>query len=572
MIPMPVLCVFGIDDAVFWAIMWYIAQVAIAVGISYGIAELTKKDPAKADPALPKVTTVEQGRSFPIPFGTPERNTGLMLFWWGDVYLYERERHDVTAYVNYYWGAHVGVCAGICEGLDQFWYGEKCAWPVADDPTTHAAAGQTTALVDASALYGSPYAGGSGGIKGTIDIEYGAASQTRNAYLQSELGDGPAFRGFLGMVFRATAPATGGHFWWGNSPYPQTMGVLVHRQGIYASTGTAIWYAAKAAIGRDMNPAHMLYEALTDTSFGDARAAELLGSSFTLLADDLYTEGLGLSSWYVPGPGRLADWTDEILETVDGFLYEDHATGKLEAGLCRGDYIIQDLPQFDGSDFEILSYQEMGWGDLAGRVIIKYRNRYYPDAVPTAVYEDGNILVKQGGRAQEIVETRAMVYSDSVANGIVARRGVAATYRLAAMTLRCKRTMADLHVGSVFNLSYADTDLAITTMAVRVMQIVDNLFVDGSLEMDVVQDVWGAAYTVYGDPPATEMSTPQVVFSTSATPSASPSSSASDSPSTSVSVTPSASLSASASVTPSSSKSASPSTSKSASPSSSASV
>ena len=55
-------------------------------------------------------------------------------------------------------------------------------------------------------------------------------------------------------------------------------------------------YSAKADVGGDMNPAHILREVLTDPDWGMGYPeADVDNASFTAAADTLYSEGMGMS-------------------------------------------------------------------------------------------------------------------------------------------------------------------------------------------------------------------------------------------------------------------------------------
>jgi len=68
------------------------------------------------------------------------------------------------------------------------------------------------------------------------------------------------------------------------------------------------------------------------------------------------------------------------------------------------------------------------------------------------------------------------------------------------LTLRALRTMAHLHETSVVKISYPALNIA--SMIVRVVTIDRGALTDGGCVLEVVEDVFGQAYTTYGTPPA----------------------------------------------------------------------
>lgn len=549
--------------------VWYIVKMAIVAAISYGLAYALRKKPKG-----PKAATLDEiqfpsldpSEPFCVIAGTPGRQKGIFVHWYGDLYAESYHEDGVKAGYYYQLGAHLLVCRGGVDGVVQLWYGERCMWPAVNTPATYAADGQTTASVDAVYLYG--HREGEGGWSGDITLCYGAADQARDSYLEAQLGsDIPAYRGILSMVF----PRSGASrpCYWGTTPYIKGIGVLV-KATTKLTDGSTQWYVAKSTIGSlDINPAHWIRQCLTDTQWGEGLDTSRMGSTFTTVADTLYTEGFGVSYRYRPEPGNLQPHIDEVLETIDGYLWEDHSLGTIEIGLARDDYELAALTEYDEDDFEVIEFSRPAWGDLPGRVLLKYSDRSYPEVPRTVIYDDIAVQARQARIVEQVVEFMG-IYDDTLANTVVSRIGRRMTTPLAVMTLRCKRTVAGLHTGSVFRLNYEDDDLAIASMAVRVVKIHSGSMSDGAIEIDAVEDFYKADRTIYGDTPDTEWENP-VSFSpsasVSATPSASVSASASATPSASVSATPSASPSASVSVTPSASESSSPSASPSTSPS-----
>jgi hypothetical protein len=575
------------------AAFWFAVKIAIVMAVSYIVAALLAKKPREPGSAgLDELSMPDPriGRHFPVIFGTPPRDRGLYLFWYGDLYVQDIRTggglfsSSVHVAYYYFWGVHFGVSHAGIDGVIQMWYGEKCVWPTINDPADYAADGQATITVspaDGTNLYGG-YQKEGGFHTGTgVDVEYGAAAQTKNSYLETQLGSSiPAFRGIVTLVFKKC--------FWGNSPYPRIISVVT-KATTTLTDGSSQWYSAKAAINTyGLNPAHIIRQCLTDTTWGDGTAVSLMGDSFTAVADDLYTEDFGLNYRYYPKPNGLADFIDEVLQTMDGYLYEDHATGKFEIGLCRGDYVIGNLDAFDESDFKIIEFDRPSPGDTPSRVILTYRDRSWPDQRPHALYEDLALMERQGDKVVEQEIDMPGICDPDLANTVVNRLGRAHAFMGAKLRLHCKRTMRNLHWGSVFKISYDDPDMAITQMAVRVTRINKGTIRDGKIEIDVVEDVYSTAETILGAPPDTNWSKPSPteeeykydLHQCSATgsaalvnelksvssPSASVSASISASPSASVSTSPSASVSASASEgTPSASISASPSASISAS-------
>ena len=154
---------------------------------------------------------------------------------------------QVTVGYKYYLGMHMVLCHGPVDAVTKITVDDKVAW------SGTATGGPIT--INAPELFGGETR--EGGVSGVVDVAMGAAAQPRNAYLQAQLGnDIPAFRGVLALVLNQV--------YVGLNPYLKRWGAWVKRTNI-KTDGTAQWYLAKAAIGNDMNPAHIIRECLTDT-------------------------------------------------------------------------------------------------------------------------------------------------------------------------------------------------------------------------------------------------------------------------------------------------------------------
>ena len=207
--------------------------------------------------------------------------------------------------------------------------GDKEAW-------TGNVTSNTMISIDQPELFGGEEK--EGGIVGDVDIEFGGLAQGVNSYLAAKLTGMPvpAFRGLLGLVMR--------------QPMVSAMSPYIKPWAIYATRINGGFYPAKAAIGEDMNPAHIIYEVLTSYQFGLGMASgDIDAASFTAAADTLYAEGFGLSLFW-DGEQSAEDFINYILQHIDGVLYHKPASGQLTLKLARDDYVLASLPILDASN------------------------------------------------------------------------------------------------------------------------------------------------------------------------------------------------------------------------------
>lgn len=152
------------------------------------------------------------------------------------------------------------------------------------------------------------------------------------------------FRGVLSMFFDGMISA--------NNPYPKPWKTRVRRTTAGWHGGTA-WYSSKATVSlssgavKAMNPAHILYQCITDPVWGLAQPADrLYEPSFYSAANVLYDEGFGLCmAWNKQEPIR--SFIASVVNHIGAALYVDRETGLWTLRLIRGDYDPETLPVFD---------------------------------------------------------------------------------------------------------------------------------------------------------------------------------------------------------------------------------
>src|SRR5207248_878355 len=196
---------------------------------------------------------------------------------------------QVTGY-RYYLGLHFGLHHGPCDALLEVRAGDRTAWA-----GTQAVSGQVS--IDSPMLFGGDTK--EGGVSGTLDVMMGEASQGVNAYLLAQQGNPqPAYRGLMTVVFRggsATPPGLIG----ANNPYPKPWSFRTQRT-VKGWNGDTCWNPTKCAIVLSsgvvaMNPAHIVYETLTNPDWGMGYPTSAIDDAvFTAAALQLYNEGFGL--------------------------------------------------------------------------------------------------------------------------------------------------------------------------------------------------------------------------------------------------------------------------------------
>lgn len=267
---------------------------------------------------------------------------------------------------RYFMGIHMGLCRGPINELLEIQAGGRTAWK-------GSAVGQARWQIAASSLFGGDQ--GEGGIYGTIDLMLGTETQPVNPRLQKMLGSAlvPAFRGITTLFYDGLICSM--------NPYPKPWKFRVRR----VTSGwdnDAVWYPEKSVIWMAdnkisaENPAHMIYEAITNRDWGRGRpAARIHDASFRAAADQLFAEGFGLCLCWRRQDG-IGALVKAIIDHIGAVLIDDLQTGQVSLKLIRGGYVVDNLPIFD-EETGLLGIDDDQVADGAAatnEIIVKFKN------------------------------------------------------------------------------------------------------------------------------------------------------------------------------------------------------
>ena len=174
-----------------------------------------------------------------------------------------------------------------------------------------------------------------------------------------------------------------------------------HRISTASPTGTwERWRASTAArrsgkklhrvrlIIKAMNPAHILYQCITNHSWGRGMAREEMDNdAWVYAANYLFNESFGLCIRWSKD-GDINDFIQTIIDHIGGALYIDRGTGLMVLRLIRGDYNYDKLPMFDySSGLLSVDTQETGATTvLANEVVVAWHDPIRDQARQTRVH------------------------------------------------------------------------------------------------------------------------------------------------------------------------------------------
>lgn len=377
----------------------------------------------------------------------------------------------VTIGYEYRMGVHLALCHGPVNAIVEINSDGKNAW------TGYSSGGVVT--VDAPDLFGGQKR--EGGYAGDVEVCNGQLTAPARSYLEGFLsGFVPLYKGLTSLVFKS-------FYWTAMSPYIKPPEIVVDRTTAgWNTNGGVAWYAAKCAIGFDMNPAHIIYQCLTDPVWGLGYPISTIDTtSFTAVADTLHSEGFGLSlPWFESG--TINDFVQLVLDHVGGVLRQDRATGKWTLKLLRADYSVGALLELNKNNCRVESFGRAAWGEIVNEVVVQYRD--YHDNPKTITVQDLGSIEAQGAVISQEVDYPG-IRSDALAARVAARDLQRYASPLAQATITASRVAHALNVGDVFALTW--DQYGVSALPMRIVKIDKGSLTEGSIKIEAVEDIFG---------------------------------------------------------------------------------
>lgn len=395
-------------------------------------------------------------------------------------------KKSVKVGYRYLFGIHMGVGKAIDE-LVAIEVGGKRAW-------TGSVTSNQRININAPELFGGD--DGEGGISGSLDVMMGAADQPVNAPLAAMLGGlVPAFRGVCTLFYDGLVTSL--------NPYPKAWKMRVRRA--LSGWDGGVWYPERCVIEmaggtiKAMNPAHIIYECLTNRDWGSAMdRSRLSDASFRAAADALHAEGFGLCLRWVR-QDSLSTFVSHVLDHIGGNLFVSRQTGEFELTLVRDDYDPELLPLFD-EDSGLLSITQDDNSATAGaanEVIIKWRNPI--DNSSRQKRERSLAAIQAAGQQLSVTIEYPGIPTVELAGRVAVRDLRARSIGLKRFKIQLDRRGRNIKPGAPFRIR--SLRRGIEMMVVRAGRFEDGTLADGKITIVAVQDVFGL--------PATSMTPPQ---------------------------------------------------------------
>jgi hypothetical protein len=466
-----------------------VASALISAGISYYQSRQTEDAPDRDpldDGSIPRVT---ESDPIPVVFGSPILRAPNVVWW--------AQRPDDGTEENPIGRVRMlmAVCQGPVDELLIYLDDQRCTGdggPVWD--LTGGIVHVDTGDIGVEAPATNPAGGVSeldSGFLRDVYLMPGQPDQDLPAAIATsmDIGPQPSYRGVLSIYGLF-------HFDSGRRQIKPISFIPV-RIG-QRSFGDTQWEPSRAQIGaRQMNPAHIIREILTDAQWGAGEPEILIDEdSFLAAAITLQSEGFGLSvAWAQPSDytGLLA----EVERHIDGSIYQERTTGKYILRLVRDDFDVDELPVFGPDQIRGLSWTRPAAWQLVNEVVVKFRTygqvsegrSYIIDRERTVQAADSASQLLRGVVADTI--DYPFVYTPALAQRLAARDLLQLGQPLASVRLELAPSVGrDLRPTDLFIIE--DEGRGIPRMVVRVVSQVEQTHEgrDAGVIVEAIEDAF----------------------------------------------------------------------------------
>lgn len=383
---------------------------------------------------------------------------------------------------------YMGECFGEVDALRKIEAGGEVAWE-----------GNLTAsgdiVIDKPNLFGGEKK--EGGIRGTLSVRMGEATQMPHPLMVAlRPGPWPAARGLVTTVFDGDIGAL--------SPYVKAWTKLWSRW--LKGWRTPVWQPALCKVGEGMNPAHIIYQCMTDPAWaaGGLPTSIIDEPSFLKAAQTLFDEGFGLClKWARSTPVR--NFIATVCNHIGAEWAEDPSTGRICLTLFRPDYDVETLPMLDGSNIvEMTSWETPTLGNSVNEVTVVGRDCLTNSDI-SATYHNRAAIMAQRAVVNEKKEFPGLWNLDLCAR-VAARETLVASTPTARIKVKVQRKLWGIKRGDVLAISWPRK--GVERMPVRVLEVDEGTLTDSAIGLVLVQDINGMAASTYITPSTTVWTPP----------------------------------------------------------------
>lgn len=294
-------------------------------------------------------------------------------------------------------------------------------------------------------------------------------------------------------------------------------GALIVERGLFGTTpGTYLnntifqFYEVDVSSVLAMNPAHIIYQCLTDPYWGlGLPLTQIDDTQFRTAADTFFAENMGLCMQWV-NASTVEDFVKIVLNHCAASLIMT-SRGTYQLIPLRGGYNVATLPVYDQTDIvEMTNFQTQSWADEVNEVVMTYTDPSTARDTSVTAQDLANIDL-QGKVVSQQVNYQG-IRDHNLAATVVGRELNARATPLLTVKFKINRFGFGVSSGGLFVLNWPPRNLVggvfrITTVSSGTVQ-------DNTISVEAVQDIYSLGnfnYQLSSSIPPTQVLTPAQV-------------------------------------------------------------
>lgn len=393
-----------------------------------------------------------------------------------------------TEVIDYRLTIQYAVCFGPVDAVEEIYIGEK---PITFTDRENSYTDENSQhSVNLPGLFGGSKKGG--GAVGQVHVYLGGATQRLSEFLASKMNRTPdtvsAYRDKLTIWF--TGHTTEGFTWSTNLPTVPAVWAKVKRypKGLSGDPN----------IGDDANPAHIIYECMTNPDWGAGYDdSEIDIPSFLDAAAVLRAESFGLSMKWM-GQTTVENFINSVLRHIAAVRDYDTNTGKWQLILVRGGYDLNQLQSINPRNAELVAFQRKAWGEITNEIVLSWTNPE-TEKTETVTQQDASGMSIQGVSVTDSSRDFPGIRNQELAWDVAERELRASGTPLASVEVEASIQLRGISVGDIVWFDWdevdANGDLKYPKFVCRVVNVKSPTRGDSKFSIGLVEDIFAYGRT-----------------------------------------------------------------------------
>lgn len=249
------------------------------------------------------------------------------------------------------------------------------------------------------------------------------------------------------------------------------------------------------------NPAHCIYEVMTDTEQGMGTPTTAIDTdSFTAAAATLFAEGTGFATKW-DTQGSCEDFINDILSIANAMLFLSPLTGLWTMKLVRGDYDISTLSVFNPENATMSNYQRRLWGETTNEIQVTWTNPLNEQPETVSVQNLSNIAIQSQNGVVSDTRNYYGARTAALATALATREVTLASAPLRSMDMEVDRSAWSQTPAGVVIVNWPEYRLS--NIAMRIAEVDYGKAGDASIKIKLIEDIFALQAPVIVAAPGT---------------------------------------------------------------------